>query len=232
MSVAEGVKDADIIVLASPVHSIPSLVKEAVRHAKNGAVITDVGSTKEWIVKSAESLVRKNKKIYFVGSHPMAGSEHAGVEYSRSDLLEGTPCIVTKTPGTDRRSLAKISDFWRSLGAHVSIMSPSGHDRSVSFIIHMPHIVAFSLAASVPAGHLKYAAEGFKDTTRVASSDPKLWADIFLTNKKEIARSGKAFVKNYSDLIRSIAAGDYGKVVSILRKANTTRDMFINGKEH
>ena len=230
MSIAEGVKGADIIIIASPVYSIPSLVREAMKYASPGAIITDVGSTKSWVVKEVAKFKKPRSSVSFVGSHPMAGSEHAGVEFATRDLLEGSPCIVTKAPGTDGKALNRISGFWKSLGARVSVMTPGEHDRAIALVSHLPHIVAFSLAASVPRNVLKYAAEGFKDTTRIASSDPKLWADIFLSNRKEILRSTKAFESGYKDLVKALSAGNYRNVAKMLGRAKRRRDKFIYGK--
>jgi len=230
MSIAEGVKGADIIIIASPVYSIPALVREAMRYAKPGAIITDVGSTKSWVMKEVAGIKKARTSVYFVGSHPMAGSEHAGVEFARSDLLEGSPCIVIKSVDTAGKALIKITGFWKSLGAKVSVMTSKEHDRAIALVSHLPHIVAFSLAASVPQNILKYAAEGFKDTTRVASSDPKLWADIFLSNRAQVLQSARAFEASYKDLIKALSSGNYSRVAKILGMAKRKRDNFIYGK--
>lgn len=227
MSVKEGVKNADLIIVASPPLSIPILIKEAARWAKKGAIITDVGSTKEWIVKRIEGFLKPFSGMFFVGSHPMAGSEHASVEYAKSDLLEGSPCIVTRTRNTDKKALRIVTGFWKALGAKIKIMSPTEHDRSVSLISHLPHIVGFSLAGSIPQDQMIYAAEGFKDTTRVASSDPKLWAEIFLTNRKEIRRAARLFELYYNNMIRNLSRGRYSVVMRMLAKAKSKRDKFI-----
>jgi len=232
MSIEDGVKDADLIVAASPVHSIPKIIEAAAKYAKKGAIITDAGSTKVWIVSSAEKSLVKFRKIHFVGSHPMAGSEHAGVEFARADLFERAPCIVTLSAATDRTSLNRVVKFWSSLGAIVKVMSPASHDRSVSLISHLPHIVAFGLAGSVPLQDLQYAAEGVKDTTRVASSDPELGADIFLTNKREILTAGRLFESYYKNILKAISKGDHKKTVDFLKRAKSKRDAFsLYGKE-
>lgn len=230
MDVAAGVKDADLIILASPVHLIPSLAAKVMKSAKPGAIITDAGSTKEWIVNKIEKLPLRSVNVYFVGSHPMAGSEHAGVRFAKADLFKGSPCIVTRTPGTDPRALGKVSSFWRSLGGRVEVMSPREHDRTVSLISHLPHVVAFSLAGAVPGKEMACAAEGFRDTTRVASSDPELWADIFLTNRKAISKAGALFNGQCKKLLKAIADGDRSMTVSILRRSKTKRDKFAYAK--
>lgn len=232
MSIKEGVENADIIIIASPVHYIPELARDAARYAKKDAIITDAGSTKGWILNEVEKNIKNSGRVSFVGSHPMAGSEHAGVEFARADLLEGAPCIVTKTAKTNSQALKKITEFWASLGTKVKIMSPASHDRSVSLISHLPHIVAFGLAGAVPERELAYAAEGFKDTTRVASSDPSLWSDIFLTNKKEILKAGRLFEKYYKEILKAIAKGDAPNTVSLLKRAKTKRDKFTYGKNN
>jgi len=231
MSIREGVKGADLIIVASPVHSIPALIKEAARYAKKGAIITDAGSTKSWIVNNIKRTLKNSRRVYFVGSHPMAGSEHTGVEYAKADLLMNTPCIVTKDAKTDSAALKKVINFWASLGAKVKVMTPKAHDRSVSLISHLPHIIAFGLVGAVPEKELQYAAEGFKDTTRIASSDPKLWADIFLTNNKEVVKAGRLFERYYKDILSALSRGDYSKTVSILNRAKAKRDSLTYGKE-
>ena len=231
MNIEDGIKDADLIILASPVYKIPALAAEAAKYAKKGAIITDTGSTKAWIVKEIERIIRRRPSLFFVGSHPMAGSERQGVESARSDLVNGAPCIVTKTKNTDARALKKVINLWKALGANVKVMDPARHDRAVSLVSHLPHIVAFSLAGAVPEKMLEYAAEGFRDTTRVASSDPKLWADIFLTNKREIRKAGKMFERYYSGVMKSILKGDYPGTVGLLKSAKSKRDRFIYGKK-
>ena len=124
MFIEPGVNGADLIIVTSPVHSIPKIVKMAAKYAKKGAIITDAGSTKAWIVSSVEKSLAKSRKIHFVGSHPMAGSEHAGVEFAKADLFEKAPCIVTNSTATDRASLKRVIKFWGSIGAIVKVMSP------------------------------------------------------------------------------------------------------------
>lgn len=230
MAIADGVRYADLIIIASPVHLIPDLAAKVLKNAKPGAIVTDVGSTKEWIVKKIEKMFKKYPGIYFVGSHPMAGSEHAGVEFASDDLFEGSPCIVTRTPATNGAALKKVTDFWRSIGLKVKTMSPREHDRTVSLVSHLPHVVAFALAGAVPGKEMECAAEGFKDTTRVASSDPELWADIFLTNRKSILDSGKSFTRQYAALVRAIKKSDRRATVKILKNSKSKRDRYLHAR--
>ena len=230
MSIEEGVSGADLIILATPVHKIVTIAKEAVKYAKDGAIITDVGSTKAWIVKKIEKMMPGKRSLSFVGSHPMAGSEKNTVEFARHSLLQDTPCIVTRTGKTDIRSMKIVVNFWKALGAKVKVMSPLDHDRSVSLISHLPHLVAFGLAGAVPLKYLGLAAEGFKDTTRVASSDPGLWSDIFLTNRRQIKRACKAFEKYYGEILKAVAKGDYKTTMKLLQHAKSKRDKLVYAK--
>lgn len=232
MDIRSGVNGSDLVVIATPVSLIPGIASEVIRNAEDGCIITDAGSTKCWIVNAVEKMVsRGRRRVYFVGSHPMAGSEKAGVEAAYPELLKSAACIVTRTKRTDGRALRVVSGFWKALGARVSIMSPAAHDRRVSFISHLPHIVAFSLAGSVDTADLKYAAEGFRDTTRVASSDPGLWVDIFLTNRIDILASSRAFEKNLKKILAAIKNGDRAETAKLLARAKAKRDKLSYGRE-
>jgi len=229
--ISDGVKGADLVIIATPVSMIPAIASEVIKIAKRGCIITDAGSTKGWIVGKIEKMVSRRSDIYFVGSHPMAGSEKAGVEAATPELLKSAACIVTKTPRTPPGALRVVTGLWKALGARVSVMSPSEHDRSVSFISHLPHMMAFGLAGSVGLADLKYAAEGFRDTTRVASSDPKLWADIFLTNRIEIIASSRAFEMNLKRILTALRKGDRPSMISLLANAKVKRDKLSNEKK-
>ena len=229
MKVKDGIKNADLVILATPVSSIVRVGREAMKNANPGVVVTDVGSTKSWIVGQLEKASRQHS-VNFVGSHPMAGSEHTSVDFARDSLLEEAPCIVTRTARTDKAALKKIVDFWKALGGKVKVMTPSEHDRSVALISHLPHIVAFSLVGAIPEKDMAYAAEGFKDTTRVASSDPGLWADIFITNKNETIKACRLFESSYSAILKALVKDDYQGLVKALKKAKTKRDKFTYGK--
>lgn len=229
MNIKDGVKDADIIILASPVSSIPALGREAIRYAKKGAIITDAGSTKQWIVGELEKAPQLKQGAFFVGAHPMAGSEHIGVEFSRPDLFVDSWCIVTKTKNTDGPAVKRVAEFWKALGAKVEIMDPATHDKTVSLISHLPHLVAFGLAGSVPGRAIRYSAEGFKDTTRVASSDPQLWADIFVSNKSEVLASARLFGRFFDRLTTALSRNEYSRLVKMLGEAKAKRDKFIDG---
>lgn len=185
---ARGVDGADLVIIATPVCLISEFAKKISRSLKKGCMVTDVGSTKAEIVKALERILPKG--VEFVGSHPLAGSERRGVLFAEEDLFKGSIVIMTKTKRTKAPAIKKLDKFWRSLGVgRVVIKSPEEHDRIVAEISHLPHLAAVALINSAEKKSLEFASTGFKDTTRIAASDPEVWRDICLTNKKEILMS-------------------------------------------
>jgi len=219
---SEGVAGADIVVLATPILSMAGLVKRAIPRLKNGCIVTDVGSTKSQLVKEMEGILPKG--IHFVGGHPMAGSEKRGVEQARKDLFENSVCIVTRTAATDTGSFDTVGRLWKALGASVVALSPPAHDRIVSFISHLPHMVAFTMLASVDDRSLRFASSGFSDATRIASSDADIWKDIAISNSGEILKSIAAFKKNLSVLESAIRRKDGKALERFFKKARARRE--------
>lgn len=220
MSLRNGVKDADLIILATPVLRIVKLGRKAAAFAKNGAIITDVGSTKRYIVENLEKAFPKGVK--FVGSHPMAGSERGGPLSAANDLFKGRVCFITRTKRTDKRALAEIKSFWRSLGAKIVELSPDRHDRIVAQVSHMVHVVASGLVIS-NRNALKYTASGFRDATRIALSDSGLWTDICVTNSKEIARSLDATIKILRKFKSAVSRKKTAQIQRMLNQARLLR---------
>lgn len=208
--VAAGVDGADFVVLAAPVRTIEGLLEPVWRAAPDGAVVTDVGSTKRRIVRAAERLAA-TRPLAFVGGHPMAGSEQSGYGVARADLFQGGRVVLTPTDATEPSALKAVTEFWEALGARVSALDPDSHDRAVAAISHLPHLVAYALVDAVvrfEPGALDLAARGFKDTTRVAAADARVWEEIFLANRDALRRSLDTFRDALGDLQRLIDAGD------------------------
>jgi prephenate dehydrogenase len=203
---ADGLAAADFVVLATPVASLEALLPRVWQAAADGAVVTDVGSTKGAIVRCAERLAA-GRSLAFVGSHPMAGSELSGYGAARADLLSGALVVVTPTEGTDPLALKGVSEFWEALGARVITMDPEDHDRAVAAVSHLPHLAAFALVEAVARMDRSFfgiAARGFKDTTRVAASDPRVWREIFLSNRAALEEALAAFRAALADLERLV----------------------------
>jgi prephenate dehydrogenase len=221
-----GVREADFVLLAAPVLAIEELLERVWRAAPDGAIVTDVGSTKRNIVRTAERLAVK-RPLGFVGSHPLAGSEKAGYRVARADLFRGATVVVTPTEATELAALKKTTEFWEALGARVSSLDPETHDRTVAAISHLPHLVACALvdgAVRAEASALELAARGFRDTTRIAAGDPDMWTEIFLANRDALSATVGAFREALDDLQRVIDAGQADVLRAVLARIKATRD--------
>jgi prephenate dehydrogenase len=223
---AEGVASSDFCVLAAPVATLAGLLPVVWRALPADAALTDVGSAKAGIVTAAEALGRSTPR-HFVGSHPMAGSEQSGYAISRADLFRGALVILTPTDRTDPEAVKRVSEFWEALGARVSSMDPVSHDRAVAAVSHLPHLVADALVAAVlriDPHFLDVAARGFKDTTRIAASNARVWREIFQENREALGEALGAFRHALDDLERLIATGDAAEVERELDRIRRERE--------
>jgi cyclohexadieny/prephenate dehydrogenase / 3-phosphoshikimate 1-carboxyvinyltransferase len=214
------IKGADLLILAMPVDSIIALRNRVLEVAGPRCIVTDVGSTKDKIV----SLLEKTFPNY-VGAHPLAGSEKRGILNARTDIFKDSLCILTPTGKTPKEALAKIEKLWKGVGAKTVFLSPQAHDRILSFTSHLPHIIAFSLINSVPKPYLKFSSGSLKDTTRIASSDPLLWQNIFLTNRANSLKALDLFVKDLTKIKGAIRGNNKKLLLNILIKAQKKRNI-------
>jgi len=227
----EGVRGADLVFIATPVCSIPAVVAQIAPYLSPGAVVTDGGSVKEYVVDACEPLMPEG--TFFVGGHPIAGTEHSGVEASFATLYQGKRCIVTPTPRTDPAALAKVIEIWKLAGSSVPLMNPVQHDRVVAAISHLPHMVAYSLVNAVDGYDrfggelLSFSAGGFRDFTRIASSDPVMWRDIALTNRNAILETMDFFAGYLAKLRAMVETGDSGALESFFLNSKQKRDAIL-----
>ena len=224
---AEGVAGADRILLAAPVLANETLLPRVWRAASPGAVLTDVGSTKRGIVAAADRLAAGRPEVHFVGSHPMAGSEKSGYAVARVDLFRGATVVVTPTESSDAAAAKGVGEFWAALGARVVVLEPAAHDRAVAAISHLPHVAAWALVDAVARFEpdaLSIAARGFKDTTRIAASDPEVWREILLDNREAVRGSLAAFRGALDDLEALIESGDGVALTAYLARMKTARE--------
>lgn len=207
-----GVSGADMVFIATPVCTIASITATIAPFLSSGAIVTDGGSVKEEIVSACEPLMPPG--CHFIGGHPIAGTEKSGVEASFSTLYKGKRCIITPTLKSDARAVEKVSSMWQIAGSEVVLMDTVKHDKVVAAISHLPHMVAYSLVNSVgdydgcDENILKYSAGGFRDFTRIASSDPVMWRDIALQNRSAVLEMMDFFAAHYGELRRLVADGD------------------------
>lgn len=221
---AEGVRDADFVVLAAPVSTIEAMLPSVAAAVAPEAIVTDVGSTKAGIVRAAARLPR----LQFVGSHPMAGSERSGYGVARPDLLEGATVIVTPGDAAVPAVVKEVCAFWERLGAgRVVTLDPAAHDRAVAAISHLPHLVACALVDAV-ARHepsaFALAGRGFRDTTRIAAGDVEMWEQIFLENRAALAECARVFQAALDDLLRAAETGDAAALRAGLARIKARRE--------
>jgi len=213
-------KGADLVIIATPVSTMMKLSQKLSTVVGPDCIVTDVGSTKEEIVS-------KLSKVFpnFVGAHPLAGSEKSGVTHACPDIFSDSLCIVTPDRGTNKFSLKKVECLWKRLGARVIFMPASQHDRVVALISHLPHAVAFSLIGSIPSQCLKFAANGLKSTTRIACSDPELWSQIFISNKKNLLSSLEIFEKKIGQIKSAIKNSNAALLIKTLKDSQRKREI-------
>lgn len=226
---AAAVRDADLIILCTPVGLFDALLRQIAPALSPGAIVTDVGSTKRSVVQSGESLLPAGGG-HFVGSHPMAGSEKRGVEFARTDLLRGAMCILTPTDRTDADALAKVQGFWELLGMRIHRMSPADHDRRLADVSHLPHAIAAALVLMQEEASLQLAGKGFLDTTRIAGGDGALWRDIFLDNRDNLRDGLKRMRDCMNRLVELLEAEDEQSIAEWLDSAARRREKLLERK--
>lgn len=230
---AQGLAGADFVVLATPVATLERQLPAVWQAAERHALLTDVGSTKAGIVRAAEALAASRPADFvgshpqFVGSHPMAGSNLSGFSVARADLFREATIILTPTDRTPREAVKRVTEFWEALGGRVTAMDPVTHDRAVAAVSHLPHLVADALVAAVAGMDPQFfdvAARGFKDTTRIAASDPRVWREIFQQNRAALGEVLAAFRHALDDLERLLDGGDPAAIEAALDEIRKTRE--------
>ena len=217
---AAGLAAAELVVLCTPVFAMAETLRRAAPALAAGALVTDVGSVKRPLVETLPGLLPPG--AHYVGAHPMAGSHHTGLRHARADLFEGAVCVLTPGAATPPAVLARVRGFWDGLGARTVLRDAAEHDAEVAWVSHLPHAVAFAYAASLagaPASAFALRGSGFRDFTRIAASDPELWADILATNAKALAGPLAATASALGALARAIEAGDVESLHRMLASA-------------
>lgn len=229
----EGVREADLVVLATPVDTYERHLKEWASCLKAGAIVTDVGSVKGPLVEQAEAALPHG--VHFVGAHPIAGKEKTGVVAGTPQLFTGARCIITPTKTTDPEALERVRALWRETGSVVMEMDPYEHDKILGAVSHLPHVAAFALTNAlidlrerlIPsldlAGH---SGGGLRDTTRIAASSPEMWRDIFLWNRDNIVACIEAYERSLARLKQLIKSGDAARIEKELERAKQEREKF------
>lgn len=230
LDLQRAVEGADLVVFCTPLAQMRLLGKQMLPWLKQGAIVTDVGSVKGSVVRDLEALVARAGG-HFVGSHPMAGAERMGVAAARADLFVGAVCVVAPTRKSNPAAVRKVEQLWKSVGSCVLRVTPKAHDRLVSRSSHLPHVVAAQLARLILSpGHPKeqgmLCANGFRDTTRIASGSPEIWRDIALANRHNLARALESFTQGLQDFRRALKRGDAKAVARFFEQARERRELW------
>ena len=225
LDAAPAVAKADLVILATPVGAFAEHLRTIAPHLPRGATVTDVGSTKAGVVRTAERILGKGGP--FVGSHPMAGSEQKGVRASRADLFTGAACILTPTSATPAGVVRRVGEFWRWLGMRTVEMTPTAHDRALARVSHLPHVLAGLMMLLPRTADLDVAATGFRDTTRLASGDPEMWRDILTTNRRAVLDAIDRLGGRLRTLRQAVRKGDAAAIEKFLTAAKKRRDATV-----
>jgi prephenate dehydrogenase len=229
------VREADMVVLATPVGGMKKILQALAPYLAPDAVVTDVGSVKGAIADAARKMLGK-KFANFVPGHPIAGTERSGVEASFASLYVGRRVVLTPLPETRAEAVVRVRAMWQAAGAEVVTMTVEHHDTVLAATSHLPHLLAYALVdmlARLEDSHeiFAYAAGGFRDFTRIASSDPVMWRDISLANRAAIVSLLKQYRKEIEGLIKAVADGDGEKLHTLFARAKAARDALVTNDQ-
>lgn len=221
----EAAAAAELVIISVPVEHIVPLIQAIAPALQPGTLVTDVGSTKSLICRHGQAAMPEGS--FFVGSHPMAGSEKTGLGHAHEALFEGRACFVTPLPETDNEAVEKTIKLWRALGMEVATSTPEGHDEIVANISHLPHILASVLCGALASRNpdwRNYAGGGLRDTTRIAAGDPQLWKSIIRENREEILRAMSHYEEHWQRMRAAIHNDNPFEIVNLLERGKQYRD--------
>ena len=226
---AEG---SDLIIIAAPLSSYEDIISKIKNSLKSGTILTDVGSVKENIINLIEKNVPAN--VSWISSHPIAGTEESGPEAGFSELFKNRWCILTPSKKAQEKDIKLLETFWKKIGSKVDIMEAKQHDYILSITSHMPHLIAYNIVNTSlniqdekKSVIVKYSAGGLRDFTRIAASNPIMWRDIFIQNKKNTSKMIDKFIEGLEDLKKAIENEDGKKLEEIFTKTKKIRKEIV-----
>ena len=233
LDAAEAVKDADLVILCTPVGAYGPVMQTIESALMPGAILSDVGSVKQHVIKIVRPHVRKG--VHFVPGHPIAGTEHSGPAAGFPELFVNRWCILTPEAGESAGAIERLAGFWRALGSNVEIMDSEHHDLVLAITSHVPHLIAYNIVGTVAdlEAHtqsevIKFSASGFRDFTRIAASDPVMWRDVFLTNRDAVLEMLGRFLEDLSRLQRAVRIGDGQALEEMFTRTRAIRRSIID----
>ena len=235
-SAAEAVRDADIVILATPLSAYAAIGSEIGPALRPGAIVTDVGSVKQAVIRDLRPSLPA--KVHFIPGHPVAGTEHSGPESGFAELFRDRWCILTPLPDTDAAALTRLTALWEQAGMRVVTMDPEHHDKVLAMTSHLPHVIAYTIVGtatdledSLKSEVIKFSAGGFRDFTRIAGSDPVMWRDIFLNNREAVLEMLQRFSEDLTALQRAIRWGEGDKLEELFSRTRAIRRSIIEAKQ-
>jgi len=233
---AEAVRDADLVVLATPLSAYAAIGTKIALALRPGAIVTDVGSVKQAVIR--DLLPSLPASVHFIPGHPVAGTEHSGPESGFAELFRDRWCILTPLPATDPAALARLTALWEQAGMRVVTMDPEHHDKVLAMTSHLPHVIAYTIVGtatdledSLKSEVIKFSAGGFRDFTRIAGSDPVMWRDIFLNNREAVLEMLQRFSEDLTALQRAIRWGEGDKLEELFSRTRAIRRSIIEAKQ-
>lgn len=231
-SLKKSVKDSDLVIICTPLGTYKNIVCVIKNHLKKSCILTDVGSAKIFVTKTVSKLINKN--TVWIPAHPVAGTEQSGPESGFADLFKNRWCIITPVNKKNPSSLKKLNNFWKKIGCKVQQMSAEHHDKVMAITSHIPHLIAYNIVGTAAnleqdtkSEVIKYSASGFRDFTRIASSDPTMWRDIALNNRKQILHMLEKFNLDLNNLKRAIVKKDGNKLFKLFSKTRKIRQAIV-----
>ena len=232
----KAVAGADCVMLCAPVGAFAELAAAIAPHLEPGTILTDVGSTKQSVIRDVGPLVPAG--VHFVPAHPVAGTEYSGPDSGFLTLFEGRYTLIVPPAGTDESAVERVAELWRRCGSLVERMEPSHHDKVLATVSHLPHLIAFTICGTADdladesrSEVLRFAASGFRDFTRIAASDPVMWRDIFLNNREALLEMLARFLEDAQAMARAVRWGDAGYIEDKVQRGRKIRRSLIELKQ-
>ena len=233
---ASAVKDADLVIICSPIGTYAEIGVAIRDSLKPGAILSDVGSVKQAVIRDLGPNVPDG--VHFVPGHPIAGTEHSGPESGFATLFDGRWCVLTPPPGTDATATDRMVRFWQACGSLVEVMEAGHHDKTLAITSHLPHLIAYTIVGTVAdledatqSEVIKFSASGFRDFTRIAASDPVMWRDVFLNNRDAVLEMLGRFAEDLTALQRAIRWGEGDKLEALFTRTRAIRRGIIDAKQ-
>jgi len=227
-SLADAVRDADLVMLCTPVGCFGAIAEEIAPHLRQGAILSDVGGVKAAMMRDVSPHVPDG--VHLIPAHPIAGTEQSGPAAGFAELFDGRWCILTPPPGIDAKALERLTSFWKRCGSDVEIMDPKHHDLVLAITSHVPHLIAYNIVGTAAdletvteSEVIKYSAGGFRDFTRIAASDPTMWRDVFLNNREAVLEMLGRFNEDLNVLQRAIRWGDGEALFDLFTRTRAIR---------